>query len=119
MAHLQVDRTSTEKPETARGPEADREPEPRPPARRRFSYFRRHPGAIWLLLLVVLALAIAGYFFWQYESQRESTDDARIDGHIDPVSARVGGHVIAVNFEDNQYVRAGTVLVQIDPRDYQ
>ena len=60
-----------------------------------------------------------GYRLWGYYSVRESTDDAQIDGHINPISARVGGTVIAVNVDDNQYVKAGTVLVQIDPRDYQ
>jgi len=118
MADVDVERKTAETREQ-RESEAERESEPRPPVRRRYSFLRRHPGAKWVILGAVLAMAVAGYLIWQYESERESTDDARIEGHIDPVSARVGGHVIAVNFEDNQYVRAGTVLVQIDPRDYQ
>jgi len=118
MADLEVERKPAERPETHE-PETDQEAGARPPSRRRFAFFRRHPGAKWVILAVVLALAIAGYFLWQYESGRESTDDARIDGHVDPISARVGGHVIGVHFEDNQYVKAGTVLVEIDPRDYQ
>jgi membrane fusion protein (multidrug efflux system) len=68
---------------------------------------------------VVVALAVAGYFVWQYYSIRESTDDAQVDGHVTPISARVGGTVIAVNVDDNQYVKADSVLVRIDPRDYQ
>jgi len=66
---------------------------------------------------VVLALAIAG-FFW-LRSGRESTDDAQIDGHITQIATRVGGTVIEVHVNDNQIVEAGTVLAKIDPRDYQ
>jgi membrane fusion protein, multidrug efflux system len=72
----------------------------------------------WLVLglaAVVVLLAVT----WNYFSARESTDDAQIEGHIIPVSAKVGGTVLAVNVKDNQYVEAGTVLVKIDPADYQ
>jgi len=72
----------------------------------------------WVVPGLVVVLAAAGYFVWQYYSVRESTDDAQVDGHITPISARVGGTVIAVNVTDNQYVEADTVLVRIDPRDY-
>ena len=100
-------------------PEQEQEHEPDSRRPRRLSFFRRHPLAKWAILGAVLLFAVLGYLLWQYESKRESTDDARIDGHIDPISPRVGGHVTAVNVEDNQYVQAGTVLVQIDTRDYQ
>ncbi|GFO66518.1 RND transporter [Geomonas limicola] len=66
--------------------------------------------------LTVLAVAL---LFWWYSSLWESTDDAQIDGHVNQVSARVTGQVIKVRFEDNQFVRAGSVLVEIDPTDYQ
>src|SRR5262245_37156008 len=49
----------------------------------------------------------------------ESTDDAFIDGHIIAISPRVSGQVMAVRIIDNQLVRAGDLLVEIDPRDYQ
>jgi membrane fusion protein (multidrug efflux system) len=73
----------------------------------------------WALPGVVVVLAVAGYFVWQYYSVRESTDDAQVDAHITPISAKVGGTVIAVNVADNQYVKADTVLVRLDPRDYE
>ncbi len=82
-------------------------------------YFRQHPKAKWVALLVVLAIAVAVLLLWRYYSVRETTDDAQIDGHIAPVSARVGGPVLKVNVEDNQYVEAGAVLVELDPKDYQ
>ncbi len=72
-----------------------------------------------LFLLVPIILAIAGYFIYEkYFANQESTDDAQIDGHINPVASKVSGHVVAINVEDNQFVKAGTVIVQIDPTDY-
>jgi membrane fusion protein, multidrug efflux system len=80
---------------------------------------RVSPRARWLAagaaVLLVLALTAA----WRYMAVRESTDDAEIDGHITPISARVGGTVVEVDVNDNQFVEAGTVLARIDPRDYQ
>jgi len=67
----------------------------------------------------VLVLLVVGLFVYRYVSSYESTDDAQIDGHVNSVSARVSGHVINLNVEDNQFVQAGTVLVEIDPADYQ
>jgi membrane fusion protein (multidrug efflux system) len=79
---------------------------------------RNRPQARRLVLagsVVVLAGIVWG---WWYYSGRESTDDAQVDGHIVPIAARVGGTVQAVRVEDNQVVEAGTVLVDVDPRDY-
>jgi membrane fusion protein (multidrug efflux system) len=83
---------------------------------------KKHPQrkAKWILLLIPIVLLAAGYFIYQhYFAFRESTDDAQIDGHINPVAAKVSGHVVSINVKDNQFVKAGTVIVQIDPRDYQ
>lgn len=80
---------------------------------------RRRSSVKLFMILVPVILLIAGYFVYQnYFANRESTDDAQIDGHINPVSAKVSGQVVSINVEDNQYVKAGTVIVQIDPRDY-
>lgn len=79
---------------------------------------RQRPGARRLLAAGVaglLALAAAG---WWYYGGREATDDAQVDGHIVQVASRVGGTVLSVRVEDNQRVAAGTVLVEVDPRDY-
>jgi len=65
---------------------------------------------------VVLA-AIVGLFL--YYHNRESTDDAQVDGHITPMASKVYGRVAQVLVDDNQAVKAGQVLVKIDPRDYQ
>jgi membrane fusion protein, multidrug efflux system len=66
---------------------------------------------------MVLAVIVAGLFF--YYHNRESTDDAQVDGHITPVSSKIYGRVAEVLVTDNQQVKAGQVLVKIDPRDYQ
>jgi membrane fusion protein, multidrug efflux system len=76
-------------------------------------------GRLWLILGVVLVIAAAvGYFMWTNASARETTDDAEIDGHIAPISPRVGGAVVDIKVTDNQEVKAGDVLFQIDPADY-
>jgi len=71
------------------------------------------------LPLGALAIVIGGLILWHYLSGYESTDDAQVDAHLYPVSARISGYVTKVNVEDNQYVEKGMVLVEIDPKDYQ
>ena len=74
----------------------------------------------WALGLIVLAaLSMEGWRFWQQLQRVESTDDAQIDGTIAPVSARIGGNVTAVTVVDDQMVKAGDVLVQLDRKDYE
>jgi membrane fusion protein, multidrug efflux system len=87
--------------------------------KRRAGFFREHPRAKWVIAIVALALIAGAIFVWHYYSVRESTDDAQIDGHIDPISARVSGTVIRVLHEDNDQVKAGDLLVELDPKDYQ
>ncbi len=95
--------------------------EEEPPSRRQRarSYFQQHPHAKWVVLLMVLVIIAAGVWVWTYYSIRESTDDAQIDGYIYPVSARVSGTVIKVNFDNNMYAEKGAVLAALDPTDYQ
>lgn len=73
----------------------------------------------WLLLAVLLILIAGGYEAWQYFARWESTDDAQVEGHINPVNAKVGGTVVSVMVKENQYVETGTVLVTLDARDYE
>ncbi len=88
-------------------------------AERRQSFFQAHPRAKWVLLLVALVAVVGGIFVWRYYSTHETTDDAQIDGDMYPISSRINGHVIAVEVENNEFVKKGTVLVRIDPTDYQ
>jgi membrane fusion protein (multidrug efflux system) len=72
-----------------------------------------------LILIGGAVVVVGGIFLWRYLSSYESTDDAQVDVHLYPVSARISGYVINVNVDDNQYVEKGTVLVEIDPKDYE
>jgi membrane fusion protein, multidrug efflux system len=72
-----------------------------------------------VVIIVLIVFVIGAFFLWRYLTSYESTDDAQIDGHINSVSARVSGHVLKLNVDDNQYVEKGAVLVEIDPADYE
>jgi membrane fusion protein (multidrug efflux system) len=71
------------------------------------------------LVLLGLVLIVVAVLLYRHFTSWESTDDAQIDGYIFPVSARVTGYVTRVMVDDNQYVEAGTVLVRLDPKDYE
>jgi membrane fusion protein, multidrug efflux system len=77
------------------------------------------PGFRVALIIAVVVLLVVGFFVFRYVTSYESTDDAEVDGHINSISTRISGHVVKLNVLDNQYVQAGTVLVEIDPADYQ
>ncbi len=85
-----------------------------PPARRS-SRSRRNVA----ILVIAVVVIVGGVFLWRYLRSYESTDDAQVDVHLYPVSARVSGYVVRVNVDDNQWVEKGTVLVEIDPKDYE
>src|ERR1700694_4304456 len=72
-----------------------------------------------ILGVVILLVLVGGFFLWRYFSTYESTDDAQVDVHLYPVSARVSGYVVKVNVDDNQWVQKGTVLVEIDRKDFE
>jgi membrane fusion protein (multidrug efflux system) len=80
--------------------------------------FTRTTIRVLLLVLLVAGAGAFAPFVWNYVHSYESTDDAQIDGHIDPISSRIDGTVIRVHVEDDDRVRKGDLLVEIDPRDY-
>jgi membrane fusion protein, multidrug efflux system len=90
-----------------------------PPEYHRPGFFQANPRARLLLIVAAIAVIVGGIFAWRYFSSYESTDDAEVDGHLQPLSARISGYVLKVNVDDNQFVHKGDVLVEIDPRDYQ
>ena len=73
------------------------------------------------IVLGVLGLVLIGLSvpLYRHYAAWESTDDAQIDGYIYPISSRVSGYVTRVTVHDNDYVEAGTVLVQLDPKDFE
>lgn len=97
----------------AKGPELLDEPDL---ASRRFWSPKRI-----ILAAALLAVAASGLSWWLYARQFETTDDAQVDGHFAQLSPRLTGTVTYVNplVENDRYVTAGTVLVRLDPRDYQ
>jgi membrane fusion protein (multidrug efflux system) len=72
-----------------------------------------------ILAAVVILLAAGAAFYWWYSSHWVSTDDAQINGNIAPISARIAGHVTYVSVENGRFVKTGTLLVRLDPTDYQ
>ena len=72
-----------------------------------------------IFVIASVILLVGGFFLWRWLSSYESTDDAQVDVHLYPVSSRISGYVIKVNVGDNEYVEKGTVLVEIDPKDYE
>src|ERR1700744_4621953 len=87
------------------------EEQPEPPvrsSRRRF-----------IIIGVVAVLVVGALLFWWHSTFYEDTDDASVDGHLVQVSSRITGHVATVYVDQNQFVEAGTKLLEIDPSDYQ
>jgi membrane fusion protein (multidrug efflux system) len=85
----------------------------------RHGVLRRRPAKLVLALVVAAILSVSGLRFWNYLHSYEWTDDAEIDGHLDPVSTRIDDTVIRVYVENTYRVKAGQTLVDLDPRDYQ
>ena len=73
----------------------------------------------WLIggLTGVLCLALLA-FYLHFAFTHESTDDAFVDAHISFISARVAGQVTHVYVDDNQWVKQGNALLEIDPPQY-
>ncbi len=75
--------------------------------------------AFTIFFLILLVVAAGAVIYWLHVRQFESTDDAYVEMHLDPVSPRVDGTIVKVYVEDNQFVHAGEPLVDLDPRDFQ
>ncbi|HJP94676.1 MAG TPA: HlyD family secretion protein [Pyrinomonadaceae bacterium] len=79
----------------------------------------KRPTVIVIAAVVLLIGIIGGIRYWLYARSHETTDDAFIDGHIIQVSPKVSGYVAKVYVSDNQQVKAGDLLVELDARDYE
>ncbi|HEX7363521.1 MAG TPA: HlyD family secretion protein [Bryobacteraceae bacterium] len=80
---------------------------------------RKRKRALLIFGLVVLIGAAAGVFYWLHARQFEETDDAQVNGYLSPIGTRIDGTVIKVYVHDNQTVKAGDPLVDLDPSDNQ
>src|SRR5438309_4227117 len=110
---------TTANPSVAERPESGNKPLP---ATERDFHTRpsrtQSPGFRIAVLIALVVLLVVGFFAYRYFTSYESTDDAQVDGHVNSISARISGHVVKLNVQDNQFVQGGTVLVEIDPTDY-
>lgn len=75
--------------------------------------------AFTIFFVVLLAIGVAGLAYWLHVRQFESTDDAEVDAHLNPISSRIDGTITKVYVDDNQTVKVGDPLVDLDPRDFQ
>jgi membrane fusion protein (multidrug efflux system) len=71
-----------------------------------------------IIAVVVAVLVLVAAGLWWHSTYTEDTDDAQINGHLIQVSARVAGQVAKVYVEENQVVKAGDVIAELDPSDY-
>jgi membrane fusion protein, multidrug efflux system len=85
----------------------------------RAGVLNRRPVRVVLALVVAALLCVGGMRFWNYLQSYEWTDDAEIDGHLDPISTRINETVIRVYVENTYRVKAGQPLVDLDPRDWE
>ncbi len=81
---------------------------PRAKSRRRF-----------IIIGLVAVLIVGALLWWWHSTFYEDTDDAQVNGHLIQISSRIAGHVLKINVEENQYVDAGTVIAELDPKDFQ
>jgi membrane fusion protein (multidrug efflux system) len=103
--------------------EAERGPEPgsqegKASRKPRKGWLRRHPFLAPVGLAALLLTVAAGYLYWDHAAHFESTDDAFIAARQFAIAPKVAGYVTAVPVTDNQHVKTGDVIAQIDQRDY-
>jgi len=78
---------------------------------------KRHPGRVLLGAMALVLVIVGSALLLAYLSSYESTDDAEVDGHLNLISSRIARTVVGVYVEDDQFVKPGQVIVDLDPRD--
>jgi len=80
----------------------------------------RGRGKAFIIFFLFLVIAAGvGLYFWLQSRQFETTDDAQVEAHLNSISSRVDGSITRVYVDNNQIVKAGDPLVDLDPRDFQ
>jgi membrane fusion protein (multidrug efflux system) len=72
-----------------------------------------------IIIVVVAVILVAGIGFWWHSTFTEDTDDAQVNGHLIQVSSRIAGQVLKVYVDENQMVKKGDPIADLDPRDFQ
>ncbi|HVZ83513.1 MAG TPA: HlyD family secretion protein [Terracidiphilus sp.] len=98
-----------ESTQTAARPETDESTEPVQPKSSRRG----------IIIVVLVVLVLAGLGLWWRSTYSEDTDDAQVNGHLIQISSRIAGQVVKVDVDENQYVKAGDPIAELDPRDFQ
>jgi len=101
------DRQKPQEPKPAEHKEAKDEQQKKP-----------HPLRKVIIVAIVLLLLVGGGLWWLHSRHFEGTDDATVDAHTSGIAARVAGTIVGVYVEENQFVKSGEVVVDLDPRDY-
>jgi membrane fusion protein (multidrug efflux system) len=107
------------KADDSKADDKDKDAPKEPFLKRTSGWVRAHPIATIAILILVVLLAVGGWFYWGYLQSYESTDDAQVDGHVNAISSRIAGTVTAVYVENNQTVESGKLAIKLDPRDYE
>jgi membrane fusion protein, multidrug efflux system len=105
--------STTTTPNPAAAPSFEPAKKPEPPVT------RGRGRAFIIFFLFLLIAGGVGVYFWLQSREFESTDDAEVEAHLNAISSRVDGAITRVYVDDNQFVKAGDPLVDLDPRDFQ
>ena len=96
----------------------DARPE-KPSASNAASNIRGRARAFTIFFILLAVVGISGLLYWMHVRQFEETDDAEVEAHLNPVTSRIDGTIVQVYKDNNQTVKAGDPLVDLDPRDMQ
>jgi membrane fusion protein (multidrug efflux system) len=97
---------------------ADQTPTPSQPAPAETEIEQPKKSRKGIILIVVLLLVVGAVAIWWHSTFSEDTDDAQVNGHLIQISSRIGGQVLKVDVEENQVVKAGDPIAELDPKDY-
>jgi membrane fusion protein, multidrug efflux system len=79
----------------------------------------KRKSALTIFAAILIIAAFGGLLYWLHARHYEDTDDAQIDGNLSPIGTRIDGTIIKVYVQNNQMVKVGDPLVDLDPRDSQ
>ncbi len=117
------DQDDSEEPEQSQGKknsqdeEDDGEEDPKDKKPSGPALYKR-PAVLITLVVLLIIIAVAGTLFWLWYRQYQSTDDAYIDGHVTEISPQVAAPVKFLHVDDNQLVKQGDLLVELDSTDF-
>jgi membrane fusion protein (multidrug efflux system) len=97
---------------------ADQTPTPSQPAPAETEIEQPKSRRRGIILVVIVLLVVGAIALWWHSTFSEDTDDAQVNGHLIQISSRITGTVLKVDVEENQVVKAGDLIAELDPKDY-